>query len=46
MQNRLLFESLTTALEADGFQVLAPQQVSPNDEGVALGQAWAAMLTE
>jgi len=44
MQNRLLVELLAPQLEMDGFRVLLPAQVSPNDEGVALGQVWAALL--
>jgi hydrogenase maturation protein HypF len=44
-QNRLLIEGCTTALEAVGFQVLSPEQVSPNDEGISLGQAWAGLLS-
>jgi hydrogenase maturation protein HypF len=45
MQNRLLVESCVTALEGDGVTVLTQAQVSPNDEGVALGQAWGGLLS-
>ena len=44
-QNRLLAERCAQALEGEGFRVLSQEQVPPNDEGVALGQAWAGVLT-
>jgi hydrogenase maturation protein HypF len=44
-QNRLVVELATTALEKEGFLVLGQAQVSPNDEGISLGQAWAGLLS-
>jgi hydrogenase maturation protein HypF len=38
-QNQVLFELVTTGLEALGFQVLTHRQVPCNDGGLALGQA-------
>ncbi|WP_296702118.1 carbamoyltransferase HypF [Thiocapsa sp. UBA6158] len=38
-QNRLLLESVTSRLEADGFRVLLQRQVPANDGGLSLGQA-------
>jgi len=43
-QNRLLASLLEQALVARGFRVLTHHQVSPNDGGLALGQAWAGVL--
>jgi hydrogenase maturation protein HypF len=43
-QNRILLETTTARLEADGFEVLAPALVPANDGGLALGQAWFGML--
>jgi hydrogenase maturation protein HypF len=47
-QNRLLLEALDRQLSRHGRQVLWPQQLPPNDGGLALGQAIAARyaLTE
>ena len=36
--NRFLLHGVTALLEEDGFAVYTHRQVSPNDEGVALGQ--------
>ena len=41
-QNLWLLEHAVAALEAQGHRVLFPRQVPPNDEAVALGQAWLA----
>jgi hydrogenase maturation protein HypF len=41
-QNRILLEGTIERLRHDGFQVHWPQQVPPNDGGIALGQAAAA----
>jgi len=41
-QNRLLVESISERLVADGFTVLAPGAVPPNDGGISVGQAWLA----
>jgi len=38
-QNRVLFERTFNLLAADNFRVLVHRQVSPNDGGIALGQA-------
>ena len=43
-QNRLLANLLEQALDTRGFRVLTHHQVSPNDGGLALGQAWAGVL--
>lgn len=42
-QNLLLLRKCKKLLREDGFQVLTHSLVSPNDGGIALGQAWAAM---
>ena len=42
-QNTLLMESVMNQLELDGFNVLKHHLVPPNDGGIALGQAAAAM---
>jgi predicted NodU family carbamoyl transferase len=43
-RNRLLVQQVARNLAAERFRVLLHAQVSPNDEGVALGQAWAGTL--
>lgn len=42
-QNRLLLELVQGGLEQEGFRVLIHSLVPPNDGGIALGQAVAAM---
>ena len=42
-QNLLLMEMVDTRLEKEGFQLLCHSLVPPNDGGIALGQAVAAM---
>ncbi len=42
-QNTLLLESVMSRLEQDGFRVLRHHLIPPNDGGIALGQAVAAM---
>ena len=42
-QNLLLLEMVDTRLEEEGFRVLKHSMVPPNDGGIALGQALAAM---
>ncbi|MBI5479187.1 MAG: carbamoyltransferase HypF [Deltaproteobacteria bacterium] len=44
-QNRILLETISARLTADGFEVLAPAQVPANDGGLALGQAYFALLS-
>jgi hydrogenase maturation protein HypF len=44
-QNARLTEAATAAIEAAGMRAIWPQQVPPNDGGIALGQAWWAMRT-
>ena len=41
-QNQRLVEGLSSALAAEGFQVLTHSLVPANDGGIALGQAWVA----
>lgn len=41
-QNVLLLETLTSALQAEGFTVLIPRLAPPNDGGLALGQVAVA----
>ena len=43
-QNRILLETTTARLQAEEFEVLAPALVPANDGGLALGQAWYAVL--
>lgn len=43
MQNGVLVDLLTRALQEQGVRVLLPRQVPANDNGVALGQAVVAM---
>jgi hydrogenase maturation protein HypF len=38
-QNRLLIESVATALERAGLRVLTPERLPPGDGGIAFGQA-------
>lgn len=47
-QNAILLEGLASALEEDGFRVLIPRALSPNDGAVSYGQAAvaAARLSE
>ena len=42
-QNALLAELVSCELEHEGFEVLRHREVPPNDGGIALGQALAAM---
>lgn len=44
-QNRRLLELTTSALVADGFEVLSHRRVPPNDGGLALGQAAIAVFS-
>ncbi len=41
-QNRTLLTLLENALQQSGFEVLRPQQIPPNDGGIAFGQALIA----
>jgi hydrogenase maturation protein HypF len=41
-QNKLLVSLLVPALKDEGFEVLLPRRISPNDSGIALGQVVAA----
>lgn len=41
--NRLLTAQIQSLLEAAGWRVLTAERVPPNDGGLSLGQAWAAM---
>jgi hydrogenase maturation protein HypF len=43
-QNSLLVEKCVSLLSAAGFTVLTHSLVPPNDGGIALGQAYAAMF--
>lgn len=43
-QNRLLTELTSAALRSRGFRVYRHQRVPPNDGGISLGQAYAAVL--
>lgn len=42
--NRILDEGLTEALQAEGLHVLKPKALSPGDQAVSLGQAWAIAI--
>ena len=42
-QNALLADLVSAELERNGFEVLRHREVPPNDGGIALGQALAAM---
>jgi hydrogenase maturation protein HypF len=42
--NRILSAALHERLSAAGLRVLQAEQAPPNDGGLALGQAWVAML--
>jgi hydrogenase maturation protein HypF len=44
--NSLLSAGLRQDLERHGLTVLAPEQASPGDAGIALGQAWVARLVQ
>lgn len=43
-QNALLLEQTITLLESKGFKVYSNELVSPNDEGIALGQTYWYLL--
>jgi hydrogenase maturation protein HypF len=45
-QNVLLLDELTTVLEADGFRVLVPRYLPPNDGGIALGQLYLGAVQD
>ncbi len=45
-QNKLLFEQSVKVLEKAGFKVFWNRLVPPNDAGIALGQAYIALLKE
>lgn len=40
--NNVLLTNLTKELEKNGFRVLIPRKLPPNDGGLSLGQAWVA----
>ena len=42
--NRLFTRHFVGFMEASGYRVLTHQNVPPNDGGLSLGQAWAAVL--
>jgi hydrogenase maturation protein HypF len=42
-QNSLLLDLTSAALKADGFEVLAPRDLPPNDGAIAAGQALGAL---
>lgn len=42
-QNRFLLENAVSRMENRGYRVLVPRDVSPNDEGLALGQVAVAV---
>jgi hydrogenase maturation protein HypF len=44
-QNRILLETTQARLVTDGLEVLAPARVPANDGGLALGQAYFALLS-
>ena len=44
--NALLTRELVARLQALGLQVLEARQAPPNDGGIALGQAWAALCAQ
>lgn len=45
-QNVRLLETAVELLRAAGFEVFWPRETPPNDGGLALGQAWAALHAE
>ncbi len=44
LQNRVIHDGLTRALEVRGLRVLTHRLVPANDGGISLGQAWAGLL--
>jgi hydrogenase maturation protein HypF len=42
--NNILVTNLSKELEQQGFRVLIPRKLPPNDGGISLGQAWVAAL--
>ena len=42
--NRLFSTQFTHLLHKEGFKVITHRTVPPNDGGLSLGQAWAAIL--
>jgi hydrogenase maturation protein HypF len=42
-QNALLLDLASAALKAEGFEVLAPRELPPNDGAIAAGQALGAL---